>query len=364
LDEDGAFDITAQVGSTSALFDLEDPARFVRSRKRGARLGSFHELLANSDEQSRDPAKPWFLAPLDLQAVKAAGVTFAASLLERVVEEQARGNPTAAQSIRASLVSEIGVDLSRIKPGSPDAEALKRVLVERGLWSQYLEVGIGPDPEIFTKAQPLSAVGFGADVGLHPKSTWNNPEPEVVVLVSSQGRAVGAALGNDVNLRDFEGRSALLLSKAKDNNASAAIGPFVRLFDDTFSLSDVAQAELRLEVIGEDGFRMEGASSMSRISRQIPELIEAAMGAYHQYPDGFALYLGTLFAPTQDRDVPGEGFTHKIGDIVTIYSEKLGTLANRVNHSDKAAPWNFGIRAFMENLQARGLGPGIANSGT
>ncbi len=355
VDDGGVFDITPQIGTTSALLDLDDPARFARTAKRAARLGSAAELFANSDEKHRDVAKPWFLAPIDLQAVKAAGVTFAASLLERVVEEQARGNPAAAQSIRATLAGEIGADLSSIKPGSADAEALRKVLVARGLWSQYLEVGIGPDPEIFTKAQPLSAVGFGADIGLHPKSTWNNPEPEIVVLVSSRGKVVGATLGNDLNLRDFEGRSALLLSKAKDNNASAAIGPLIRLFDDSFSLDDVRQAEVQLRVTGDDGFQLDAVSSMAQISRDVTELVEAAMGRYHQYPDGFALYLGTLFAPTQDRDLPGEGFTHKLGDVVTIFSDKLGTLANRVNLADKAPPWTFGIGALMANLKARGL---------
>jgi fumarylacetoacetate (FAA) hydrolase family protein len=362
VDQDGVFDITAQAGTTAALFDLPEPARFVRAAKRVLRLGSLKELLANSDARHRDVNKPWFLTPIDFQAVKAAGVTFAASLLERVVEEQAKGNQTAAQSIRASLVKEIGTDLSRIKPGSPDADALKKVLLARGMWSQYLEVGIGPDAEVFTKAQPLSAVGFGAEVGLHPKSTWNNPEPEIVVLVSSQGNVVGATLGNDVNLRDFEGRSALLLSKAKDNNASAAVGPLVRLFDETFSLDDVRNAEVHLRVIGVEGFVLEGKSSMSKISRDIPELVNAAMGKYHQYPDGFALYLGTLFAPTEDRDVPGQGFTHKLGDTVVISSAKLGTLANRVGHADKVAPWTFGIRAYIENFQARGLKPGVTQT--
>jgi len=360
IDEEGVFDITSQVGTTAALFDLDEPAAFVKAAHRGTRLGDVQELLANSDERCRDNSRPWFLSPVDLQAVKAAGVTFAASLLERVVEEQAKGDQNAAQTIRGTLAEEIGVDLSGVKPGSPDAETLKRALVARGLWSQYLEVGIGPDAEIFTKAQPLSSVGFGADIGLHPKSTWNNPEPEIVVLVSSAGRIVGAALGNDVNLRDFEGRSALLLSKAKDNNASAAIGPLVRLFDNSFSLEDVAQAQVRLQVIGEDGFRLEGSSSMAQISRTLPDLVEAAMGGYHQYPDGFALYLGTLFAPTEDRDVPGQGFTHKLGDVVVISSDKLGTLANRVNHADRAPPWTFGIRAFIDNLDQRGLRPGAA----
>jgi fumarylacetoacetate (FAA) hydrolase family protein len=272
-----------------------------------------------------------------------------------VVEEQAKGDPTAADKVRRALVEQIGVDLSQIKPGSAEAERLKQVLVERKLWSQYLEVGLGPDAEVFTKAQPLSAVGFGADIGIHPKSTWNNPEPEIVVVVSSKGRIVGATLGNDVNLRDFEGRSALLLSKAKDNNGSTAIGPFVRLFDGTFSLDDVRGAEITLRVEGADGFVMDGASSMRRISRDPEDLVRQTIGATHQYPDGFVLFLGTMFAPTKPREGGGGGFTHKPEDVVVIGSEKLGTLANRVRHSDQVEPWTMGIRALMANLAARGL---------
>src|SRR5690606_27366505 len=106
-----------------------------------------------------------------------------------------------------------------------------------GVWSQYLEVAIGKDAEIFTKTQPMASVGFGAQIGIHPESHWNNPEPEVVLAVARTGKIRGATLGNDVNLRDYEGRSALLLGEAKDQNASCAIGPFIRLFDETFSLA-------------------------------------------------------------------------------------------------------------------------------
>ncbi len=351
---DGVFDITASVSTVSALADLADPAGFVRAAT-GQRLGSVEALLENSDALLRDPARPSLLAPIDLQAVKAAGVTFAASLLERVVEEQAKGDPAAAQSVRSALVAEIGTDLARVKPGSAEAEALRAALMARGLWSQYLEVGIGPDPEIFTKAQPLSAVGYGAMIGIHPKSSWNNPEPEIVLVVSSTGRIVGATLGNDVNLRDFEGRSALLLSKAKDNNASAAIGPFIRLFDDSFTLDDVRKTTVGLHIAGEDGFTLDGVSSLSEISRDPAELVAATIGPNHQYPDGLALYLGTMFAPTKDRDGAGGGFTHKPGDIVAIGSPELGMLVNRVDHSDRIEPWRFGIQALMANLAARGL---------
>ncbi|HWK48091.1 MAG TPA: fumarylacetoacetate hydrolase family protein [Stellaceae bacterium] len=351
----GVFDVTASVATSSALFDLPDPAGFVAAAPRGRRLGGVGELLANSDPAGRDPAKPWLLTPIDLQAIKAAGVTFASSLLERVVEEQAKGNPAAAEAVRRALVEQIGVDLSKVKPGSPESETLRRALTERGLWSQYLEVGIGPDAEVFTKAQPLSAVGFGAEIGIHPKSTWNNPEPEIVVVVSSAGKVVGATLGNDVNLRDFEGRSALLLSKAKDNNASTSIGPFIRLFDHSFGLDDVRRAEVSLRIEGTDGFELDGASSMSRISRDVLEIVDATYGPTHQYPDGFVLFLGTMFAPTKPRDGGGGGFTHKPGDIVAIGSAKLGMLVNRVTHADAAPPWTFGIRALIENLAARGL---------
>ena len=351
---EGVFDVTRHAATTSALFDLADPVGVLREAS-GERIGDVEELLKNSDAARQDTSRPWLLAPIDLQAIKAAGVTFAASLLERIVEEHAKGNPAAAEGAREILVAEIGVDLSKVRPGSTEAESLKEALIRRGLWSQYLEVGIGPDAEVFTKAQPLSAVGYGADIGVHPKSAWNNPEPEVVLAVASSGRIVGAMLGNDVNLRDFEGRSALLLSKAKDNNASTAIGPFVRLFDDTFSLNDVRRAEVVLHVEGTDGFVLDGVSAMSKISRDPEDLVGQTISAAHQYPDGFVLFLGTMFAPTKEREGGGGGFTHKVGDVVAIGSAQLGTLVNRVRTSDQAQPWRFGVRALIANLAARGL---------
>jgi fumarylacetoacetate (FAA) hydrolase family protein len=355
IDGDGVFDISASAATVSALFELQDPVGFLRGLKRGARLGSLEALLKNSDAATRDTAAPWLLAPIDCQAIKAAGVTFAASMVERVVEEQAKGDPRAADAIRSALAAEIGVDLGSVKPGSEVAAQLKTALVARGLWSQYLEVGIGPDAEVFTKAQPLSAVGFGADIGVHPASTWNNPEPEIVLLVSSRGRIVGATLGNDVNLRDVEGRSALLLSKAKDNNGSTSIGPFVRLFDEHFSLDDIRQTDVALRVEGADGFVLDGLSSMSRISRDPADIVGQTVSAHHQYPDGFCLFLGTMFAPTQERAGGGGGFTHKPGDIVVIRSRHLGALVNRVSHTDQVPPWTFGMRALIANLAARGL---------
>ncbi len=348
-------DITQHASTMSALLDEPDPVAFLDRLTPGASLGSVDALLQNSDPAVQDPAKPWLLAPVDLQAIKAAGVTFAASMLERVVEEQAKGDPSQAQSIRAVMTAEIGTDLSKVKPGSPESEALKAALVKRGLWSQYLEVGIGPDAEVFTKAQPMSSVGFGAQIGLHPKSSWNNPEPEIVIAVSSTGRIVGATVGNDVNLRDFEGRSALLLSKAKDNNASSALGPFIRLFDDTYSLDDVRACDVTLRVEGTDQFVLDGSSSMSRISRDPADIAGQTLNKNHQYPDGFVLFLGTMFAPTKQRDAGGEGFTHKMDDVVSIYTPRLGTLVNRVTMSDKAPAWEFGVRALIKNLAGRGL---------
>ena len=276
-------------------------------------------------------------------------------MLERVIEEQAYGDLTRAETIRTRITELIGDNLADIRPGSKSAMRVKEVLLEQGAWSQYLEVGIGPDVEIFTKSQPMSAVGTGVEIGIHPDSSWNNPEPEIVLAINSRGTIVGATLGNDVNLRDFEGRSALLLGKAKDNNASCAIGPFIRLFDGNFGLDDVRQAEISLQVDGPDEFRLEGSSSMKHISRDPQELVGHCMGANHYYPDGLMLFLGTMFAPVEDRDVTGQGFTHKIGDLVRIHTPKLGTLLNRVNRCDQIPPWEFGTSALIHNLAARGL---------
>ncbi|MCL4781895.1 MAG: fumarylacetoacetate hydrolase family protein [Bryobacterales bacterium] len=353
--EDGVWDLSGVAPTLSEILNLEDPPGRIAGAVSLPRIGDAAAMLENSDHALRDPARPWILAPCDLQVVKAGGVTFIASLLERVIEERARGDAAKAVELRESITAALGGDLSSIVPGSKEAARLKQLLIERGIWSQYLEVAIGPDAEVFTKCASLSAVGLGAEVGIYSKSTWNNPEPEVVLAVNNRGDVVGATLGNDVNLRDFEGRSALLLSKAKDNNASCALGPFFRLFDRTFTFDDVRRLELSMEVEGTDGFRMEAASAMSRISRDPQAIVNQTIGRHHQYPDGFVLFLGTMFAPVMDRDEPGKGFTHKRGDIVRIRSHALGMLVNRVNHSEAIEPWTFGITALMRNLARRGL---------
>ena len=349
---DRVIDITTRTAPTMRdLLEVEDVPAVV-ARTEGEDIGSLGEIAAAS-LQGRGGTR--LLAPVDLQAIKACGVTFARSMLERVIEERAGGDPGRAEEIRARVAGVIGDSLRNLVPGSEKAAEVKALLQAEGLWSQYLEVGIGPDAEVFTKAPPMAAVGWGAGVGLHPVSRWNNPEPEVVLAVDSTGRIVGASLGNDVNLRDVEGRSALLLGKAKDNNASASIGPFIRLFDEAFTLNDVRRMELELRVTGEDGFVMEGRSSMAEISRDPADLVAQTRGAHHQYPDGFALYCGTMFAPVQDRDAPGQGFTHHTGDVVTIFSRELGSLQNSVHLATDLPEWTFGAGALMRNLAGRGL---------
>jgi fumarylacetoacetate (FAA) hydrolase family protein len=353
--DDDVFDITsADVPTVRDLAEAADPAAKAKAAK-GNRIGSLKDIAANSRAEKRDAGKPALLSPIDLQAVKASGVTFVVSLLERVIEEQARGDKGRADALRAEILDLIGTSLSELVPGSDNAMKVKETLIARGLWSQYLEVGIGPDAEIFTKSQPMATVGYGADVGVLPISSWNNPEPEVVLLVDSKGRIVGATLGNDVNLRDVEGRSALLLGKAKDNNASASVGPFVRLFDDSFSLDDVKAAEVALNVTGVDGFVLDGHSSMREISRSPESLVAATTGRHHQYPDGFVLYLGTMFAPVKDRGGAGMGFTHKPGDVVTISTPALGSLVNRVRLATECEPWTYGASHLMRDLAKAGL---------
>lgn len=358
LRPEGVFDLSAHYPTMSTLLDTLAPAEAARTAT-GQYLCSVDDLVANSQPGTRDTTRPWLLAPCDLQVVKAAGVTFAASLIERVIEEQARGDATRAQGLRSQVMDLIGENLADIRPGSPEAMRLKALLQDKGLWSQYLEVGIGPDAEVFTKTPVLASVGCGDDIGIRSDSAWNNPEPEVVLAVNSRGQITGATLGNDVNLRDIEGRSALLLGKAKDNNASCALGPFIRLFDASFGLEQVRNETVHLRVAGADGFELRGINTMASISRDPADLVAQTLAA-HQYPDGFMLFMGTLFAPIEDRDQPGGGFTHHLGDLVSIQSAWLGGLHNRVAHSEAAPPWRFGLRAFMANLAQRGLLQGAA----
>ena len=351
-------DITHVAPTMADLLDHDDAVGIARNAD-GEDLGSVAALLRASMQAGgtgpQASAVPVLLAPSDVQAIKACGVTFAVSLLERLIEERAGGDAAAAQSMRRTLQETLGTDLSAIRPGSESALRLKEMLVSRGEWSQYMEVGIGTDAEVFSKSQPMSAVGFGADVGLLPASEWNNPEPEVVLAVNGRGKVAGATLGNDVNLRDIEGRSALLLGKAKDNNGSCALGPFIRLFDEHFSMDEVRSDSLALTIEGEDGFRLEGVNHMAQISRDPLDLVAQTCGPHHQYPDGFMLFLGTMFSPIQDRGTPGSGFTHHMGDRVTIASPRLGTLVNTVRRSTDIPPWTFGVRALYASLARRGL---------
>ncbi len=356
---DDVVDLTGHAPTTADLLDDDDRLELARSAE-GGRRWALAEVLGAT--LARDTAAPRLLAPVDLQVLKAAGVTFARSMLERVIEESAKGDSSRAAEVRARVLAVVGGAVATVVPGSEEAARLKQVLTAEGLWSPYLEVGIGPDPEIFTKAPVLSAVGTGAEVGVLARSTWNNPEPEVVLAVTSTGETVGATLGNDVNLRDFEGRSALLLTEAKDNNASCAIGPFVRLLDEGFTLDDVRRLDVTLRIEGRDGYRLEAVSSMSEMSRDPLDLVRHAYGRHHQYPDGFALFTGTMFAPVDDRDAPGLGFTHHEGDVVSISAPALGTLINTVTTSEQAPPWTTGVRGLVRNLAARGLlDPGPSN---
>jgi len=342
-------DITTLCSTVSDLFERADLLDIVKSGA-GEWLGRVEALMDGSLAGLR------LLAPCDVQAIKACGVTFAVSLLERVIEEQAGGDAARANELRAAMQETIGADLSAIRPGSPAAAKLKDDLIARGMWSQYMEVGIGPDAEVFSKSQPMSAVGYGADVGLHQSSHWNNPEPEIVLAVNSRAEVVGASLGNDVNLRDIEGRSALLLGKCKDNNGSCAIGPFIRLFDEHFTIDTVRDADVSLHIEGvDDGFTLDGLSHMREISRDPLDLVQQTIGEHHQYPDGLMLFLGTMFSPIKDRDAAGGGFTHHLGDRVTISSPSIGALVNTVQHAHAIAPWTFGVRALYQNLARRGL---------
>jgi fumarylacetoacetate (FAA) hydrolase family protein len=352
---DVAVDLTAAYPTTSHLLNVAKPADVRAALHEAPSLGPLADVVANSVEGERDPARPWLLAPSDLHVVMASGVTYVASLLERVIEERTRGNPTLADGVRREIEAILGADLRGVRPGSSEAARVKEVLAARGMWSQYLEVGIGPDAELFTKCPPMAPVGLGARVGIHPASVWNNPEPELVLVINSAGAIAAVTLGNDVNLRDVEGRSALLLGRAKDNNASCAVGPFFRLLDETFGLDAVRRLSFETVVEGRDGFRLAHTTRVGEISRDVADLAGQAIGARHQYPDGLILFVGTMFAPVDDRDAPGSGFTHKVGDVVRIAAPELGALVNEVVTCDRAEPWTFGTGALMANLARRGV---------
>lgn len=352
---DLAVDLTPSYPTVSQLLNIVTPDDLRAAITKAPVIGRLGDIVANSTEGHRDSSRPWLLAPCDLQAVKASGVTFIASLLERVIEERARGNPALADGVRREIQAIVGPDLRGVRPGSPEAARVKEVLIARDMWSQYLEVGIGPDAELFTKCPPMAAVGLGSRVGIHPASVWSNPEPELVLAIKSAGAIVGVTLGNDVNLRDVEGRSALLLGRAKDNNASCAVGPFVRLLDETFTLDAARRLMFETVVEGLDGFRVTHTTRVSEISRDLANLASQTRSPYHQYPDGALLFIGTMFAPVADRGAPGSGFTHKTGDVVRIGAPELGTLVNEVVTCDQAEPWSFGTGALMSNLARRGL---------
>jgi fumarylacetoacetate (FAA) hydrolase family protein len=352
---DDAVDLTRSYPTVSQLLNQARPADLRAAIRTAPVLGPLEAIVANSVEGHRDRARPWLLAPSDLQAVKASGVTFVASLLERVIEERARGNPALAEGVRGEIQAIIGPDLRGVRPGSPEAARIKDVLVARGMWSQYLEVGIGPDAELFTKCPPMAAVGLGSRVGIHPASVWSNPEPELVLAINASGAIVAVTLGNDVNLRDVEGRSALLLGRAKDNNASCALGPFLRVLDEAFPLDAARRLSFETIVEGPDGFRISHTSHVAEISRDLADLAGQAIGRFHQYPDGLVLFVGTMFAPVADRGAAGSGFTHKVGDLVRIAAPEIGALVNEVVSCDQAEPWTFGTGALMANLARRGL---------
>jgi fumarylacetoacetate (FAA) hydrolase family protein len=352
---DDAVDLTRTYPTVSHLLNVARPANVRAAIDRGPSLGPLDAIVANSAEGHRDASRPWLLAPCDLHVVMASGVTYVSSLLERVIEERTRGNPALADGVRREIEAIIGADLRGLRPGSPEAGRIKDVLTARGMWSPYLEVGIGPDAELFTKCPPMAPVGFGARVGIHPASVWNNPEPELVLAVNCAGGIAAVTLGNDVNLRDVEGRSALLLGRAKDSNASCAVGPFFRLLDETFPLEAVRRLSFETVVEGPDGFRIAHTTRVGEISRDVADLAAQAIGRFHQYPDGFILFVGSMFAPLDDRGAPGSGFTHKVGDTVSISAPELGTLVNEVAACDRAEPWTFGTGALMANLARRGV---------
>jgi fumarylacetoacetate (FAA) hydrolase family protein len=356
---EGLVDVTSLGPTMADLAERADPATDVLERAGDAPGWSLAEVLGSTAAEAdrrRGAAghleleRPVLLSPVDLQVIKAAGVTFVRSMVERVIEERVGGDMSRAAEIRAQLDGSIGRSISDVKPGSEEAFAVLAVMRENGLWSQYLQVGLGAHPEVFTKAPLLSSVGHGWDIGIAGISTWNNPEPELALVIDRDGTPKGATLGNDANLRDIEGASALLLPLAKDNNASASLGPFVRLFDSAFRLDDAASTTITMRIEGTDGFVLQATAPQGDISRPVSELVAHTLNRRHQYPDGVVLYCGTPFAPTEDRDAPGMGFTHHDGDLVSIGSPALGTLVNRVTPSEQAPVWHHGVRDLFRAL--------------
>jgi fumarylacetoacetate (FAA) hydrolase family protein len=110
-----------------------------------------------------------------------------------------------------------------------------------------------------------------------------------------------------------------------------------------------------MTVNGVDGFGLTASCSMKEISRDPADLVAQTLGDHHQYPDGMMLYLGSMFAPVQDRGKAGSGFTHVIGDEVAIHAPELGTLKNHVHLSTECPKWTFGATSLMRNLAARTL---------
>jgi fumarylacetoacetate (FAA) hydrolase family protein len=342
------------------LIERDDPAADVRAADAAGAWPLDDVLAATAAEADRRRGaagpialeRPVLLSPVDLQVLKAAGVTFVQSLVERVIEERVGGDMSRAAEIREQLQQTLGGSVRELRPGSDEALGVLETMREQGLWSQYLEVGLGVHPEVFTKGPLLSSVGHGSDIGISSISSWNNPEPELALVIDRDGTAKGATLGNDANLRDIEGSSGLLLPLAKDNNAAAALGPFIRLFDGEFAFDDAAATTITMRIEGTDGFVLEATAPQSDISRPITELIEHTIGRRHQYPDGLVLFCGTPFAPIEDRDAPGMGFTHHDGDLVSISAPELGTLVNRVTPSEQAPVWDFGVRDLFRALAA------------
>jgi len=348
--EDGVHNISGTVPTMAQLLNAPNPlATLQRALRNCVYLGPLESLLENSTPSTHDPLKPYLLTPIDLQAVKAVGLTFVNGLLQRFADDNG-GAATVAKMEKAA-----GVALGKILPGSEEAARLRTALMEDGLWNDTLEVGFGPDVELFTKAQPLSAVGTGAEIAVLPTSKQTFAEPEVVLMLNADGKICGATLGCDMTARDVEARSLLLLGRAKDQNATCAVGPFIRLFDQTFSLPNVQGMNLTYAFEGADDAVFTDTGSMDQIGRGLITLARQVVNEHHGYPDGVALFTGCMFKAPSSRGASDTPFTHQVGDVVIIKASPLGTLINRVNTTDKVRPWSFGMSDLMANLANRQL---------